>query len=265
MYSVTSGKGEPLILLHGLFGSYENLAGIGRLLADSFAVTGFDLPHHGRSRSQDPVSLRNFADTLADTLDQRFPSQAVAVVGHSLGGKVAMELALLFPTLVSKLVVLDIAPKAYQRRHETIFAAINAVTVANEKAHLNSAKEAGIFGRKEADLILKQTIASLPVRSFLLKNWQRSKDGGGTYGWRCNMQGLQENYDDLVRENASNRVDIPTYFLAGGNSDYVGKDDVALIRSRFPSAKVEWLADTEHWLHAEQPQEVARRVKAFLT
>ena len=254
MYSVSQGQGPPLVLLHGLFGSLENLAGIGRILARDFAVTGFDLPHHGRSLSSEAVSLRNMADALADALDQRFGGAPVSVLGHSLGGKVAMEAALLYPQLLERLIVLDIAPKAYERRHELIFSAINAVS------------DAAPASRREADGLLRKKIPNLAVRSFLLKNWQKQlqNDGEARFAWRCNMTGLQENYDDLVRKNTSGVFAGPVYFLCGEHSDYVSATDLAQIKQRFPSARVEWLADTEHWLHAEKPLEVATRVKSFL-
>ena len=248
--NATSGQDlVPLVMLHGLFGSAENLAGIARLLSKDFAVNAIDLPHHGRSVSDETVGLRNMVDAVADFLDLNFAGP-VHLLGHSLGGKVAMELALLYPDQVEKLVVLDIAPRAYDRRHTTIFQAIDAVSAASPQS------------RREADGILKAAIPELAVRSFILKNWQRNEQG--ICAWRCNMRGLKDAYDDLVGSNANEVFDRPSLFLAGGESDYIQPEDHPAIVHRFPEASVVVLSGLAHWLHAEAPELVAQKIGDFL-
>jgi len=250
LYFRRAGEGEPLLLIHGLFGSLENLGALARPLAESFTVYSLDLPNHGRSPQVDSMSLASMTETLLAWLDEQKLGQ-VHLLGHSLGGKVAMELELRHPERVKNLAVLDIAPVDYPPHHNDVFAGLLAL----DTTQLQS--------RSEADHLLKAHVPEIAVRSFLLKNLVKDPQGG--FAWRMNLPIIHRDYPQLI---AANRRGASfggnTLFIKGGNSDYLQakyRDDIL---ERFPKAAIKIVPDTGHWLHAEKPELVARLVKRFL-
>lgn len=250
LYFKQAGQGTPLVLIHGLFGSLENLGAIARQLAENFCVYSLDLPNHGRSPRVENMSLASMAGDLLAWLDEQGLPQ-VHLLGHSLGGKVAMELALRHPERVKSLVVLDIAPVSYPPHHNDVFAGMFAL----EPQRLQS--------RSEADQKMQPHVPEAAVRSFLLKNLVREPEGG--FAWRMNLPVIHRDYAQLI---ASNRADAifngNTLFIKGGNSDYLQEKYRDQIMARFPKATIKIVPDTGHWLHAEKPDLVARLVKQFL-
>lgn len=244
-----SGTGAPLILLHGLLGASENLGALARLLQQDFNAFSVDLPNHGRSGHADGMDFRAMAEAVAKWMDDQGLAKA-RVVGHSLGGKVAMELALGQPEKVEKLVVLDIAPVAYGPRHERIFAGLRAVDPAT------------VDSRAQADERMMPFVEDPAVRGFLLTNLVKLDRG---FRWRMNLDDLQNQYSRMLEGNREGRYHGDTLFLKGEKSDYISDTYQDEILRRFSQARVEAVSGTGHWLHAEKPEWVAHLIKNFLT
>lgn len=243
-----SGEGEPLVLVHGLFGSLENLGAVARFLAKDYLVYSVDLPNHGRSPHIAGADLTTMAQELAAWMDAQGLAQP-SFVGHSLGGKVVMELALQQPQRVERLVVIDIAPVVYPPRHDDVFAGLAAIDVAS------------ITQRKQADAVLSEHVHEPAVRTFLLKNLVKTADG---FAWRVNLADLQRSYPKLIAGNSDGVFRRPVLFLKGADSDYITtahKDD---IMQRFPQAQLRVIDNTAHWLHAEKPELVSKLISKFL-
>jgi len=244
------GTGEPLIVIHGLFGSIENLGMITRLLKGDFLIYSLDLPNHGRSAHVDEVSLPFMADLIVAWMDCERLEKA-HFLGHSLGGKVAMEIALRYPERVKQLIVADIAPVAYERRHDDVLAGFATVDLGV------------IQSRKDADTAMAQYVPNIAVRSFLLKNLEQVD---GRWQWRIHLEGLSKNYDQLIAGNSTQfpPCHAPTLFIKGEKSSYILPEHKEAILALFPHASVKVIADTEHWLHAEKPDVFAGIVRRFL-
>lgn len=249
LYARQTGQGEPLILIHGLFGSLENLGGIARPLADHYTVYSLDLPNHGRSPHTDTMNLATMAADVLSWMDEQ-KLESAHILGHSLGGKVAMELALGYAERINSLVVLDIAPVTYPPHHDAIFEGLLAL----DPGQLES--------RAQADDLLKSHVSELPVRSFLLKNLVKESQG---FGWRINLSAIHQNYSHLIDANREDGTFTgPTLFVKGGNSNYIQEKHRDAIVSRFPKAAVKIVPETGHWLHAEKSELVAGLVRRFL-
>jgi pimeloyl-ACP methyl ester carboxylesterase len=244
------GQGEPLVLLHGLFGSGDNWFGVAPKLAEKFHVFAPDLRNHGHS----PHHAEMDYPLMAADVENFFAAHKIEsahVLGHSMGGKVAMQFALNFPARVKKLVVVDMSPRAYKRAHDHIFEALLAVD-------LNSFQT-----RAEIEAALEPKIPSLNLRRFLLKNLGR--DEHGKFIWKMNLRGVAENYSRLGEVlSLQNQFDKPALFIRGGESDYVNPDDEVEIRRLFPLAVIQTIASANHWVHADAPEDFVRLVLDFL-
>ena len=238
-------------MIHGLFGSIENLGMITRLLKDDFSIYSLDLPNHGRSAHVDHVSLASMADAIVRWMDDNHLARA-HFLGHSLGGKVAMEIALHYPERVNRLVVADIAPVAYERRHDDVLAGFAAVDLQS------------IQNRKEADTAMAAYVPEIAVRSFLLKNLEKV---GDNWQWRIHLKGISECYDKLIEGNRTpdKPVSVETLFIKGELSSYILPEHKDAILTLFPNAKVKVISGTEHWLHAEKPDIFSGIVRRFLS
>jgi esterase len=239
LYSSLKGSGPDVVLLHGLFGSGNNLGSLARSLQPRYAVHSLDLPNHGRSSWLDCAPIGVMATHVANWIaEQGLPG--VALVGHSLGGKVAMEIALSRPELVSSLVVADIAPVAYPPRHDAVFAALEAVA------------NPACGSREEAEARMGNFIGEPGVIQFLLGSLRRAEDG--SYRWRFNLAALGSDYPALCEGPPSGGCyEGPVRFIRGGQSDYILDSHWDPIRSLFPQAGLDVLPESGHWLHAEQP------------
>jgi pimeloyl-ACP methyl ester carboxylesterase len=246
----TYGQGEPLILLHGLFGDGDNWRGIAAALADRFQVLVPDLRNHGRSPHSPEMTFPVMAADVAELLAaQGVP--AAAFLGHSLGGKVAMQLALNRPGLVRRLIVADMSPRAYAPLHLDILAALQAL-------------DAGSFtSRSEIEAVLAGAIPSERLRRFLVKNLARN--AGGTFEWRMNVTALADNYPHLLAAATGPQPYAgPALFLRGGRSEYVPAADEPLILELFPRAQFRTIANAGHWVHTDAPEEFLRLTRDFL-
>ncbi|MDM5122312.1 alpha/beta fold hydrolase [Aeromonas rivipollensis] len=245
------GQGPVVVLIHGLFGSLDNLGLLARPLSEHCRVISVDLRNHGASFHSDEMSYpQQGADVIA--LLDHLALDKVALVGHSMGGKVAMQVAKLAPARVDRLVVADIAPVAYPHaRHQNVFAGLNA-TLANPPQ-----------SRAEAEALLAQYVEIPGVRQFLLKSFAKTEAG---WGWRFNVPALERNYANIMGwPDDQTRFEGPTLFIKGGDSDYVQPQYTETVMAQFPAAKARVIAGTGHWLHAEKPVLFNKLVVDFLS
>ena len=245
------GHGQPLLILHGLFGTLDNWATLAKRLAEHYNVFLVDLRNHGRSPHDEEHNYEVMADDVLRLVDE-LGIPTPAIMGHSMGGKVAMKYALKYPTRLTKLIVVDIAPKAYPPHHDDIIEALQSVDLSKATS------------RNEIDEQLAKSIPESDVRLFLMKNLYRKEDN--TFGWRMNLEAIRNNYDHIA-EGIS--ADIPfkkhALFIKGGKSGYIKQEDIyGCIEHLFTMVEVETIPQAGHWVHAEAPDEVYDLVARFL-
>ena len=244
-----AGNGQPVILLHGLFGALDNLGRLARHLSAQFEVISIDLPNHGLSPHSDNVSYEHMASQVSDLLAQ-LGLKNVAILGHSMGGKVAMQLAIAQPDLINTLLVADIAPVRYTNRHDKVFAALNAIRLDQ------------LSNRKEALDILIAADIDHGTAQFLLKNLVKHDDA---FQWRFNLSALEHGYPNIINGlSVSGSFDKPTLFIKGQLSDYITADHREQINQYFPQVSAKIIQGTGHWLHAEKPDIFGKIVTDFL-
>jgi pimeloyl-ACP methyl ester carboxylesterase len=247
----TFGKGEPLIVLHGLFGSLENLNPFNQRMAERYRVYAVDQRNHGRSPHSPEMDYGMMAEDVLE-LVQAKGLPPVRLLGHSMGGKTAMEFALRYPERVARLVVADIAPKAYPPHHQRILEGLLALDLNRYTT------------RRELESALEPWIPELAVRQFLLRGLSRHASGQH-FVWRMGLHEIAANYDRLRQALPGRRTYAgPTLFLRGEHSDYLSEADLVPARELFPSARMELVPGAGHWLHAEAPEVFHRLVAAFL-
>ncbi len=244
------GEGAPLIILHGLLGSLDNWQSVSRKLGERHRVCALDLRNHGRSPHSETFDYEVMAADVSEFMAAQQMERAV-VMGHSMGGKVAMRLALAQPEKVEKLVVVDMAPRAYEPAHIPIFEAMQSLD-------LNSFRE-----RSEMDAALAPRIPEAAVRQFLLKNVAR--DEQGAFRWKPNLPAIRRNYDKITAAiQGSGQFDKPGLFIQGGKSSYITEADHATIKSMFPMATMAIIPEAGHWVHAEAPGKLIELVSNFI-
>ncbi len=245
-----SGQGPDVVLIHGLFGSLENLNVIAKALAENYTVTNVDLRNHGKSFHSETMKYEVMADDIYNLLKHLNISNA-HIIGHSMGGKAAMQLALKHKDVVNKLVVLDISPVANKPRHSAIFAGLNEVA------------ESSVADRKAADQLLAKHIDEMGVRQFLLKSF--AKNDQGQYQWRFNLDVLYQQYENILSQLDDNDSCLcDTLFVKGNDSDYILAEHRPMIISLFPNAKAKVIHGAGHWLHAQKPLAVNKAISDFL-
>jgi pimeloyl-ACP methyl ester carboxylesterase len=249
-----AGQGSPLVILHGLFGSHRNWGSVSRALTETASpplqVHALDLRNHGDSPWHPRMGYDDMAADVAHYILQNHLAP-VTLLGHSMGGKTAMRLAALRPALISRLIIVDIAPAPY--RHDQNSGFVRA---------LQQLPLASLTRRAEADSLLQPAIQDDMLRAFLLQNLV--SDAGG-FRWRLNLADIGANMPDLIGFPADGSAFTgPTSFLAGERSDYIRPRDREAIMSLFPAAQLFELADCGHWPHAEQPALFLARLRALL-
>lgn len=239
----------PLLIVHGLYGSARNWGVIARRLADRRDVFAVDQRNHGESPWQPTHSYADMAGDLAAVI--RAHGGRMDVLGHSMGGKASMVLALQSPELLRRLVVADIAPVAYGHDQTQYITAMRAMDLA------------GITTRAEADRRLAATVPEAPLRAFFLQSLDLKAEGGPR--WRLNLDVLEREMAGIVGwPDPQGRFDGPTLFLTGAESHYVRPENRATIRALFPNAHFAKLPGAGHWLHADKPREFEETVRIFL-
>lgn len=244
------GEGRPVIILHGLFGTGDNWRTFAGMLKDQYQIILVDLRNHGRSFWSDDFDYQIAAQDVVELMDELEIQQA-DMIGHSMGGKVAMTLAQEYPDRVDKLIVVDIAQKKYLRGHDAIFEAIFSI----EPAQLKDRKEA------EDKLALK--IKDQGVRQFLLKSLARDKEGG--FRWKTNFRALYNSYEAILSEVDVSDIKGKTLFIRGSKSHYISEEEVFTLSDHLPEAEVSVVTiEAGHWVHAERPKELFDQVSSFL-
>lgn len=250
LHHVVLGEhGDWVFLLHGLFGSGDNLNTLAKTLIDRYRVVLVDLRNHGRSPHVATMSLDEMAADIARLQDELGIASSV-VLGHSLGGKVAMQLALSTASRVQKLAVADIAPVAYSAHHQAVFAALEAIDLT------------ALQNRQQADEQLAQTLSDSGLRQFLLKALYRSEKG---FRWRFNLPALRECYDSVLIAPQGEPFAGPTLFIKGEQSDYMRPEYETPMRALFPNFEFRMIAGAGHWLHGEKPVAFNGVVQQFLS
>lgn len=245
------GAGSPVIILHGLLGSLDNWVPHAQMLAAHFQVFLLDLRNHGRSPHAPEFNYDVMAADVAGLIHDHKLSN-VNLLGHSMGGKVAMRFAQLYPEHTQRLLVVDMAPREYAPRYAKILETMATLDLTRFQQ------------RNDVDAALTTAAPDKNIRQFLLKNLGRREDGGLT--WKPNMAAIRANYASVrAALPTAPRFSGPTLFLRGGKSDYLRDEDVALIRQIFPNAAVETIAAAGHWVHAEAPEEFLRHVTEFFS
>ena len=245
---------QPIIILHGIFGISDNWVTYARRIAmEGFEVYVLDQRNHGQSPHSDNFNYLALTDDLFDFIDEHEIDDPI-IIGHSMGGKVAMRFALENPHLVKKLVVVDITLKAYGPRdnHKSILKAMKSVDLKQVK------------NRGEVEEELARHIPEIRIRQFILKNLHR-KDKN-EFEWRINIDGLEKNLDQMFDAiDTIVKFEKPTLFIKGGASDYILLEDFPQIRYNFPNADIVTIAGASHWVHVEAMEVFYQLTLGFAT
>lgn len=244
------GEGEPLIILHGLLGSLDNWQTLAKQYAEHFTVFIVDLRNHGKSPHSDEFSYDLMVEDLLNFCNENFIYRC-HLLGHSMGGKVAMQFALSHGDYIEKLIVADIAPVTYDPGHNTIFEALRSIDLKT------------VQQRKEVDDILAQTIPQFGVRQFLMKGLTR--DEHNAFIWKFNLDSLWKNYTKILGTfQTEDNFDGETLFIYGDQSDYIQEAYFAIIDKYFVNNEKVVIQGAGHWLHAENPKEFLGKTLSFL-
>lgn len=242
----------PLLVLHGLFGMLDNWGTFGKEMGDSRPVHLLDLRNHGKSFHSDEMSHETMSTDILNYLDHHGIQKAI-LLGHSLGGKAVMQFALTHADRVEKLIVADIAPKAYPPHHQGILKALQSLDFEQ------------ISSRQEAEETLGSYIKEKSVVYFLLKNLYWKDAHNKKLAWRFNLDVLAEKYAEFVSKAVRHGVfSGPTLFLAGEKSNYILPQDALQIRQQFPDSKIIKISNAGHWLHADNPEDFTREIRNFI-
>ncbi len=244
-----SDQGPPLVILHGLFGQQGNWGSQARELSESFSVYGLDARNHGQSPHAESMSYQEMAADVRETLDALNIQQA-AFIGHSMGGKTAMQFALNWPERVSKLLVVDIAPVAYMSGPDRVLSALMRIDTAS------------LASRAHADELLQADIPEKGIRDFLLTNLRREEEG---FQWRMNLKVIHASFN-ILRGGLTLQQPYQgeTLFVKGERSDYLMSAYKDQILRSFPNAQIKVIPDTGHWVHSEKPEQFMKLARNFL-
>ncbi|MCB0471570.1 MAG: alpha/beta fold hydrolase [Flavobacteriaceae bacterium] len=250
LHAQIEGRGKPLLILHGFLGMSDNWKTLGNRFSKRYQVHLIDQRNHGRSFHSDDFSYELMVADLLHYINYNNLDK-VNLLGHSMGGKVAMLFAVTYPEKVDKLIVADIVPRFYPRHHDAILSGLSAVDFSEQTT------------RNDVDEVLKKYIPEMGIRQFLLKNvYRKTKD---QLAFRFNLQSLLDNIDEIgVALPSMSVFEGSTLFLKGENSGYIAADDEVLIKAHFPNARIVTVKNAGHWLHAENPADFYRDVVSFI-
>lgn len=243
------GSGADIVLIHGLLGSLENLNMVAKGLIENYRVTSIDVRNHGASFHQNNMDYNELAQDVINLLDH-LGIEKSHILGHSMGGKIAIQTALLFPDRVNKLVIADIAPVEYPPHHQQILAGLQAINLPS----LNN--------RKDADQQLQPYVELASTRQFLLRNLTNTN---GNFSFKCNLANITQCYTQIMQGYDGDKIfDGATLFIKGGNSDYILAKYQAQITAILPNSQAKIIQGAGHWLHAEKTVAFNKIVNDFI-
>jgi len=244
------GSGPPLIILHGVFGSSDNWKTLANHLMITFEVYLVDQRNHGLSPHSDDLNYQVMTDDLKELLHNA-QIEKCYLLGHSMGGKTAMNFAVQYPEKIMKLIIVDIAPKRYPPHHQNILQGVHSLKI-NE-----------INTRKEADDLLSTTINNSGIRQFILKNLSRNPEG--LFYWKINWKAIEDNIQAIGAPLLSHDLFTgEVLFIRGAQSDYILNEDEPLLKKHFPNAVLMTIQKAGHWVHAEQPAQLLALINQFI-
>jgi esterase len=243
------GEGDTIVILHGLFGSGDNWVSVARSLSDKYHIVLPDLRNHGES-FHDPLMNYDIMSTDVYQLCKDLNLEKFVLIGHSMGGKVAMAFAEKYPEMLKKLIIADIAPISYKGHHNDIFEAMFRLQLSK------------MSRRSEIEDELAKSIDDFGIRQFILKN---IKNENKEYRWKLDIQSIYSNYKHLlvspeIKENSP----IEALFLKGEFSNYVSNDSEMMIKKYYPNSIIQIISGSGHWLHAENPKEFIEKSITFI-
>jgi esterase len=245
-----TGNGQPLLILHGLFGQSDNWNTIARNLAqENLRVFTIDQRNHGLSPHSAKWDYPSMADDLHEFI-KRHELKDPIILGHSMGAKTAMFFEHQFPGISSKMIIADMSAREYEPHHQDVIEALNSVDFSKVKT------------RKEAEETLGKYLKDDGTKQFLLKNiyWKDES----TLAWRFNLKAISENYDKIRTAVPFFKSDVPALIIRGGRSTYVKETDIEEFRKRFSNVQISTIDGAGHWVHAEKPNEFFKAVLEFI-
>lgn len=256
-----SGHGPVLVILHGLYGSSDNWMSIAKMLESRFTIFIPDLRNHGQSPHTSTHTYEDMVEDLKQFMTDHKIIKAF-VLGHSMGGKLAMMFAAEYPEYIAGLIVADISPKNYQRDHHASPSVLEHEKILDLMANLNLV---AVESRKEIDHYLSGHLSNPSLRQFIIKNIHRNKEG--YFEWKINLPVLKRALHSITSEvnqgwfaDRKPILNYPVTFIRGLNSDYISDHDISMIKEIYPEARIVDIANAGHWLHAEQPEKFIEAV-----
>lgn len=246
------GEGDPVIILHGLFGQSDNWLSIGKKLSENFSVFIPDMRNHGHSGHSPSLSYQAMSDDILEFIEEHQIKYPI-IIGHSMGGKAAMHFTLEHPYLVKKLAVIDISLRKYPERkiHTHIVSTMLGLNLDSFSI------------RQEVEKVLTQKIDNERIRMFILKNLYYKHHG--KLAWRLNLEAINNSLDMLFDSvDVTGTYENATLFIRGGLSDYIPDEDEGLIKRSFPKADIKTISGATHWVHADAPEELFGILSEFL-
>jgi esterase len=250
LHSTIQGKGQPFLILHGYFGMSDNWKTLGNQFAENYEVHLIDQRNHGRSFHSNDFDYELLVEDVYAYI-QHYNLKKIILLGHSMGGKVAMLFAVTYPEFIDKLIIADISPKYYQPHHQSILVALNSVNFSLHNTRSKVEEALRIYMKDEG------------VLQFMLKNvYRKNKE---SLAFRFNLHSLTLNNSEVGEALPSfTHFDGQTLFLRGENSNYITSEDAPLIEAHFANSKIVTVKNAGHWLHAENPTQFYAEISAFL-
>lgn len=242
-------KGPNLVIIHGIFGSLDNWHTVAQELGTRHQVYTLDMRNHGRSPHSNAMSIKLMVEDVKKFCENCDLDQ-IYLIGHSMGGKVAMAFAQTYPELLEKLIVVDIAPKTYKAAHHPYFDAYKTIDLSK------------INNRKELDAAFMPYEKNFAVRQFLMKNIV--SNGTGSYQLKINVQGIQNGYEEIVGSLTLGTIHTPTLFIKGANSNYITAQDESQISRHFSDYHIQSIPNSGHWVHAENRIDFIKALDEFI-
>lgn len=243
------GEGKPLIILHGLFGSSDNWQTHAKKLAEKYNVYTIDQRNHGKSPWSNAFNYAIMAEDLHEFVEQHEIKDFI-LMGHSMGGKVAIQYAQNHPETISHLIIVDMGLKEYPITHDRIIEGLKSINILQ------------LESRRAANEQLAKYVPEDITRLFLLKNLYRKKEGG--WGWHINISVLDDKLPEIVKSSPRKQTLVKALFISGGKSNYVLKSDYPSIKEVFPNAAFYVIEEADHWIHAEAPEEFLATILHFI-